>query len=213
MPDVGFKLSRGATIVPAKEFLLNLYRDLIQPSLSPVCPVLVMPDRCLKFSYPVFSGAKLSRQLVSHFDGVLVICLSVTRRPVEQPQDCLACPVKWIARFRPDVRFWCKRNDCVVRRLSGAPIESRHLVFHLLGELAHSVETKRPIEPDRTALEEPLHVLPADQREKLTEFLAVGIEQQVAMPDLLRGHFVVHRRRVRVGGALAEHLFHHLDLN
>jgi hypothetical protein len=89
---LGRRWLRGATIVPAKEFLLNLYRDLIQPSLSPVCPVLVMPDRCLKFSYPVFSGAKLSRQLVSHFDGVLVICLSVTRRPVEQPQDCLACP-------------------------------------------------------------------------------------------------------------------------
>jgi hypothetical protein len=104
---------RGPTIVPAKEFLLNLYRDLMQPSLSPVCPVLVMPGRCLKLPYSVFGGAKLSRQLVSHFDGLLVICLSITRRPVEQPQDCLACPVKWIARFRPDVRFWCKRNDCL----------------------------------------------------------------------------------------------------
>ena len=92
-----------ATVVPAKEFLLNLYRDLIQPSLGPIRPLLVMPGFCLKLPYPIFGAAKLSGQLVSHFDGLLVICLSITRRLVEQPQNCLACPVKWIARFRPDV--------------------------------------------------------------------------------------------------------------
>jgi hypothetical protein len=27
-----------------KEFLLDLYRDLIQPFLGPVCPFLVTPD-------------------------------------------------------------------------------------------------------------------------------------------------------------------------
>jgi MFS family permease len=78
----------------------------MQPSLGSICPVLMVPDVCFKLPYSVFGGAKLSRQLVSHFDGLLVICLSITRRPVEQPQDCLACPVKWVARFRPDVR--CK---------------------------------------------------------------------------------------------------------
>ena len=70
----------------------------MQPSLGSIRPLLVMADACLKFPYPVFSGAKLSRQLVSHFDGLLVICLSITGRPVKQAQDCLACPVKWVAR-------------------------------------------------------------------------------------------------------------------
>ena len=74
-----------ATVVPAKEFLLNLYRDLMQPSLGSIRPLLVVPGVCLKLPYSVFGGAKLSRQLVSHFDGLLVVCLSITRRPVEQP--------------------------------------------------------------------------------------------------------------------------------
>jgi hypothetical protein len=52
---------RGTTILPAKEFLLNLHRDLIQPPLGPVCPVLMVPDLCLKLSYPAFSGSKSSR--------------------------------------------------------------------------------------------------------------------------------------------------------
>jgi hypothetical protein len=38
----------------------NLYRDLIQPSLGPVCPVLVMPRVCLKVPYSVFSRPELS---------------------------------------------------------------------------------------------------------------------------------------------------------
>jgi len=61
-----------ATVVPAKEFLLNLYRDLMQPSLGSIRPLLVVPGVCLKLPYSVFGGAKLSRQLVSHFDGLLL---------------------------------------------------------------------------------------------------------------------------------------------
>ena len=41
---------RGTIIGSAKEILLNLYRNLIQPSLGPVCPVLVMPDVGVKLS-------------------------------------------------------------------------------------------------------------------------------------------------------------------
>ncbi len=52
---------RGTTIVSAKEILLNLYRDLVQPPLGPVRPVLVMPNVCLELPYPVFGGAKLNR--------------------------------------------------------------------------------------------------------------------------------------------------------
>jgi len=64
-----------ATVVPAKEFLLNLYRNLMQSSLGSIRPLLVVPGVCLNLPYSVFGGAKLSRQLVSHFDGLLVVCL------------------------------------------------------------------------------------------------------------------------------------------
>ncbi len=45
----------------AQELPLDLSRDLIQPSLGPLCPVLLVPGMGLKLSYPIFSGAKLSR--------------------------------------------------------------------------------------------------------------------------------------------------------
>jgi hypothetical protein len=41
---------------------------------------------------------------MSHFDGLLIICLSSSGRPVKQAQNCLAC-VKLIASLRPDVCF------------------------------------------------------------------------------------------------------------
>ena len=92
-------------------------------------------------------------------------------------------------------------HGVVVRRLGRAPVKPRRFEFHLLGEFAHRVEAERPVEPDRAARDEALDVLPADQRQKVAEFLAVEIEQHVVMLDLLLGHRVVHRRGVRVGAA------------
>ena len=37
-------------IIDAKEFLLNLHRDLIQPLLGPIRSVLVVPNLCLKLA-------------------------------------------------------------------------------------------------------------------------------------------------------------------
>jgi hypothetical protein len=51
---------RHAIVVSAKEFLLNLYRDLIQPFLGPIRPVLVMPNLRLKLAHPAFSGSNLT---------------------------------------------------------------------------------------------------------------------------------------------------------
>jgi hypothetical protein len=102
---------RGTAIVPSKEILLNLHRDLIQPLLGPIRPVLVMPNLCLKLSHPAFSGSNLPGKFVSHFYGLLAICLSSTSRSVQQAQNCLACSVKRIASFGPTVRFRRKGND------------------------------------------------------------------------------------------------------
>ena len=33
----------------------------MQPLFSPLCPLLLVPGMGLKFSYPMFSGPKLSR--------------------------------------------------------------------------------------------------------------------------------------------------------
>ena len=85
--------------------------------------------------------------------------------------------------------------------LRGAAIEARGLVFHLLGELARGVDAERAVEPDRPPRDKALDVLAADQRQKVAEFLAVKIEQHVAMPDLLLRHFIVHVRGVRIGAA------------
>ena len=46
--------------LPAKAFLLTLHRDLMQPSLGSIRPVLLLVDFCLELSYPVFSTSKLS---------------------------------------------------------------------------------------------------------------------------------------------------------
>ena len=51
---------RGTAIIPIKEFLLNLHRDLIQPLLGPIRSILVTPNLYLKLSYPIFGPSKLA---------------------------------------------------------------------------------------------------------------------------------------------------------
>ena len=51
---------RGTAIIPAKEFLLNLHRDLIQPLLRPIRSILVTPDHYLKLPDPIFGPAELT---------------------------------------------------------------------------------------------------------------------------------------------------------
>jgi hypothetical protein len=104
---------RGLTVVSAKEQSLNLYRNVIQPSLGSVCPLLVMPRVCLKVPYSVLSRPKLSGHLMGHRESLLVLCLGIIGRAVNQAQNGLGCPVKWVASFRLGARFWCKRNDRV----------------------------------------------------------------------------------------------------
>ena len=92
-------------------------------------------------------------------------------------------------------------HGVVVRGLRRAAIKARGFVFHLLGEFARGVEAERAVEPDRPARDKALDVLAADQRQKVAEFLAMKIEQHVAMPDLFLRHLVVHFRGVGIGAA------------
>jgi hypothetical protein len=54
------RLARRPTCATEKS-LLNFCRDLMQPPLSLICPVLMVPDLRLKLSYLVFSGSKFRR--------------------------------------------------------------------------------------------------------------------------------------------------------
>jgi hypothetical protein len=62
--------------------------------------------------------------------------------------------------------------------------------------LRTSLSPERPHQPQRPrfVLDEVTHVLAADQRQVLAEFLAMEIEKARAMLDLLIGHFVEHFR-------------------
>src|SRR6516165_9625482 len=59
-------LLRVTTLFPAKELLLDLQGDSIQPLLGSVRPVLVIAHRAFKFAYPAFCRPQLRRQLMSH---------------------------------------------------------------------------------------------------------------------------------------------------
>ena len=88
---------RGTAIIPAKEFLLNLHRDLIQPFLGPIRPVLVTPDLYLKLSYPIFGRSKLTDSLRASFHGLLIICLGSIGRLANHFQNQVARLLKRIA--------------------------------------------------------------------------------------------------------------------
>lgn len=65
-----------------EELLLDLNRDLMQPSLRPLCPVLLVPGMGFKLSHPIFCGAKLSRLLARYFERLLVLSLGISGGPV-----------------------------------------------------------------------------------------------------------------------------------
>jgi hypothetical protein len=106
-------LLRVATFLPAKELLLDLQRDSIQPFLCSICPVLVIPDRAFKLAYPVFCRTQLRRQLMSHFKSLLVLCIGSGRCAVNQSQNRLGCLVDAIRGLRSAVWLWRELNDCL----------------------------------------------------------------------------------------------------
>ncbi len=42
---------------------------------------------------------------------LLILCLGISGCPVDQPQNGLGCPVKWIASFWLGTRLWRELND------------------------------------------------------------------------------------------------------
>jgi len=102
---------RTRTIGLHKKSLFNFHRDLIQPSFGAVVPVLAISDFCLQFSYPVLGGAKLRRQLLSGFDGLLLGSFSGMGCLMKQAQNCMPRLVDGIINVLPSVQLWRKRHD------------------------------------------------------------------------------------------------------
>ena len=78
----------------------------------------------------------------------------------------------------------------VTRGLSSASVETRRLVLHVFGELAHLFQVERVHEPQRLLLDKTLHVLTADQRQIFAELRAVEVEQHGAVAHLLLRHLI-----------------------
>ncbi len=57
-------------------------RNLVEPFLSTICPLLIVSGICLEFLYPVFGISKLIRKLCSDIARLLEVCLSRVSRSV-----------------------------------------------------------------------------------------------------------------------------------
>jgi hypothetical protein len=95
----------------------------------------MMPEVGFQFSYSVFSGSQLSRQLMSHSESLLILCLGIRGRAMKQPQNGLGRPVNRIASFRFGVWFWRKLNDCFCRNWTA--ITHSHPPHYCLREEFH----------------------------------------------------------------------------
>ena len=112
---------RRSSVRPKNLCYLN--RDLMQPSLSPLCPLVLVPGMRLKLSYSIFGGARVEQRA-----GALSLELAGDlprhqRPPADQPQNGLGCSVKWVPSFWSGVWFWCELNDCLQR--TGSAITHR----------------------------------------------------------------------------------------
>jgi hypothetical protein len=90
---------RGTAIIPAKEFLFNLHRDLVQPLLGPIRSILMTSDLHFKLSYPIFSHSKLTGEFATRLHGLLITGLGSIGGLADHLQDQVARLLKRIASF------------------------------------------------------------------------------------------------------------------
>ena len=94
-------------IIPPKKLILDLYRDLMQPLLSSVSPLLMIPNISLQVFDPIFGGAKLDRKLLSNLKSVLAGFLGHLACPMKQVQDPLGGFVQRIGVIQ-SLSFACR---------------------------------------------------------------------------------------------------------
>jgi hypothetical protein len=104
---------RGTAIIPAKEFLFNLHRDLVQPLLGPIRSILMTSDLHFKLSYPIFSHSKLTGEFATRLHGLLITGLGSIGGLANHLQNQVPRLRKRIASFGLAARLRRKGNDCV----------------------------------------------------------------------------------------------------
>ncbi len=77
----------GATIIGVKKSLLDLRRNLMQPFLGAICPILIISDVRLEAINLIASSSKLIGKFFSGLSRRLEVCLSGISRPVNQPKN------------------------------------------------------------------------------------------------------------------------------
>ncbi len=138
-----------------------------EPSISPASPGWITRSTNDGAGVRVLAAADIVRQvLVAQLVGAVFVLHLGLGQVAEQLAD---------------------RDVLAARR--GAAVELLGLGFHALGEVAHLVEVQRLDLPDRLVVDEAAHVLAADQRDVLAEFLPVEVEQAVAVLALLARPF------------------------
>jgi hypothetical protein len=85
-----------------KKFLLNLGRNVLQPFLGTISPILIVSDIHLEIIYLVVgssklivSGSKLIREFLSDLPCFLEVCCSRISSTANQPKNCIPCPVDY----------------------------------------------------------------------------------------------------------------------
>ncbi len=79
-------------------------------------------------------------------------------------------------------------------RVGGLPrgglVKPSRLQFHQLGFFADRGQPEGAHQPDWLAVDEPFDIMSSDQRDVLTELLAVQLDEPVPVPILLAAHLV-----------------------
>ena len=86
-----------ATIVRDKKSLVNLGRNLMQPLLGAICPILIIPEIGREFVYPAVGDSKLICKFCSGPLCRLEVRLSCIGSPIDEPKNGVPHPVQLIA--------------------------------------------------------------------------------------------------------------------
>jgi hypothetical protein len=100
-----------ATIVRDKKSLVNLGRNLMQPLLGAICPILIIPEIGREFVYPAVGGSKLIRKFCSGLSCRLEVRLSCIGSPVDEPKNGVPHPVQLIGFRICILPLRCIRNN------------------------------------------------------------------------------------------------------
>jgi hypothetical protein len=114
----GAGLENAPSLSAVLRSLLDFRRNLVQPFLGTICPILIVSDIRLESIYLIVSSPKLlvsGSQLVckflSDFPRLSEVCRSLVCRPTNQPEDSIPCAVYYFG-FRTGIfRFKCIRNS------------------------------------------------------------------------------------------------------